>query len=205
VNKYKMAKHLSLEISKSHFTYHILLKEVAREAEMDGLYVIRTSLSTERMSGEDAVRSYKQLSHVEQAFRSMKGIDIKVRPIYHYLEDRVHSHIFLCMLAYYVKWHMLEAWRELLFSDEDQEPKRERDPVAPAKRSTGALNKVHSQRLDDGTQVHSFHTLLMDLATIVRSTYHRKGGAPSEAKFTLTTRPSAKQKRALELLDTITV
>jgi hypothetical protein len=100
---------------------------------------------------------------------------------------------------------MLEAWRELLFSDEGQEVEKNRDPVAPAKRPARALKKVHSQRLDYGTEVHSFHTLLMDLATIVRSTCHRKGGEPSELRFTLTTRPSAKQKRALELLDTITV
>ena len=157
------------------------------------------------MGEEETVRSYKQLSHVEQAFRSMKGIDLKVRPIYHHLEERVRAHIFLCMLAYYVEWHMKQAWRELLFSDEEQEVKKDRDPVAPAKRSTGALKKVRSQRLDDGTQVHSFHTLLMDLATIVKNTCHRKGGGATEPSFTLTTRPSSKQKQALQLLDTIIV
>ena len=136
---------------------------------------------------------------------SMKGIDLKVRPIYHHLKGQVRTHIFLCMLAYYVEWHMLEAWRELLFSDEDQQGKKDRDPVAPATRSTRALKKVHSQRLDDGTKVHSFHTLLMDLATIVRNTCCRKGGGVGEPRFTLTTIPSAKQKRALKLLDTITV
>jgi len=135
----------------------------------------------------------------------MKGIDLKVRPIYHHLEERVRAHIFLCMLAYYVEWHMKQAWRELLFSDEEQEVKKDRDPVAPAKRSTGALKKVRSQRLDDGTQVHSFHTLLMDLATIVKNTCHRKGGGATEPSFTLTTRPSSKQKQALQLLDTIIV
>ena len=205
VNKYKMAKHFSLEIGQGHFSYRILEEKVGEEARLDGLYVVRTSLSKEEMSGEDAVRSYKQLSHVERAFRSMKGIDLKVRPIYHHLEGRVRAHIFLSMLAYYVEWHMLKAWRELLFSDEEQGAKKDRDPVAPAKRSAQALNKVHSQRLDDGTQVHSFHTLLMDLATIVRNTCRRKGGSVSEPKFALTTIPSVKQKRALQLLDTITV
>ena len=205
VNKYKMAKHFSLEIRQGHFSYRILEEKVGEEARLDGLYVVRTSLSKEEMSGEDAVRSYKQLSHVERAFRSMKGIDVKVRPIYHHLEGRVRAHIFLSMLAYYVEWHMKEAWRELLFSDEEQAAKKERDPVAPAKRSARALKKVHSQRLDDGTQVHSFHTLLMDLATIVRNTCRRKGGSVGEPKFSLTTTPSVKQKRALELLDTITV
>ena len=205
VNKYKVGKHFQLTINDGEFRYHLLPEQVAREAEMDGLYVIRTSLSTERMSGEEAVRSYKRLANVERAFRSLKGVDLKIRPIYHHLEERVRAHIFLCMLAYYVEWHMKGAWRELLFSDEDQEAKRKRDPVAPAKRSARALKKVHSQRLDDDTQVHSFHTLLMDLATIVRNTCQRKAGGVSEPRFTLTTTPSVKQKRALDLLDTITV
>ena len=201
----RMAKHFSLEISEGHFSYRILEEKVGEEARLDGLYVVRTSLSKGQMSGEDAVRSYKQLSHVERAFRSMKGIDLKVRPIYHHLEGRVRAHIFLSMLAYYVEWHMQEAWRELLFSDEEQEAKKERDPVAPAKRSAQALKKVHSRTLDDGTEVHSFHTLLMDLATIVRNTCRRKGGRASEPMFTLTTTSSVKQTRALKLLDTITV
>jgi len=205
VNKYKVAKHFQLVIKKGRFSYHLLPEKVAEEAAMDGLYVIRTSLSTEQMTGEDAVRSYKRLANVESAFRSLKGIDLKVRPIYHHLEERVRAHIFLCMLAYYVEWHMKEAWRELLFSDEDQQAKLARDPVAPAKRSAKALKKVHSRTLDDGTETHSFHTLLTDLATIVRNTCQRKGGGGGEPKFTMTTLPNAKQKRALELLDTIVV
>jgi transposase len=205
VNKYKVAKHFQLVIEEGQFSYHLLPEKVAEEAAMDGLYVIRTSLSEARMTGEDAVRSYKRLSNVERAFRSLKGIDLKVRPIYHHLENRVRAHIFLCMLAYYVEWHMKEAWRELLFSDEDQQAKLTRDPVAPAKRSAQALKKVHSRTLDDGTETHSFHTLLMDLATIVRNTCQRKGGGAGEPRFTMTTTPNAKQKRALELLDTIVV
>jgi transposase len=205
VNKYKMGKHFQLVIEEGRFRYHLLPEKVAEEARMDGLYVIRTSLSKERMTGEDAVRSYKQLSNVERAFRSLKGIDLKVRPIYHHLDDRVRAHIFLCMLAYYVEWHMKEAWRELLFSDEEQEAKLTREPVAPAKRSAQALKKVHSRTLGDGTEAHSFHTLLMDLATIVRNTCQRKVRGPSEPRFTMTTIPNAKQKRALELLDTIVV
>jgi len=201
----RVAKHFDLDIAKGHFSYRLLKEKVAAEAAMDGLYVIRTSLSKERMNGEDAVRSYKRLSHVEQAFRSLKLIDLRVRPIYHHLEDRVRAHIFLCMLAYYVEWHMKEAWRELLFSDEDQGAKNTRDPVAPAVRSAKALNKVHRKRLDDGTRVHSFHTLLTDLSTIVRNTCRRKGGEPGEPTFTMTTTPSAKQKQALKLIDTIEV
>ena len=205
VNKYKVAKHFELKISKGRFSYRFLEEKVAAEAALDGLYVIRTSLSKERMDEADVIRSYKQLSNVEQAFRSFKGIDLKVRPIYHHLEDRVRAHIFLCMLAYYVEWHMKEAWRELLFSDEDQGAKKTRDPVAPAKRSATALEKVHSKTLADGTKAHSFHTLLTDLSTIVRNTCCRKEGEPDEPSFTMTTTPNAKQKRALDLIDTIVV
>jgi len=205
VNKYKVAKHFDLDINERHFSYHLLEEKVTAEAALDGLYVIRTSLSKEQMSGEDAIRSYKRLSNVERAFRSFKGIDLKVRPIHHHLENRVRAHIFLCMLAYYVQWHMKEVWRELLFSDEDQRAKLARDPVAPALRSAKALNKVHRKRLDDDTRVHSFHTLLTDLSTIVRNTCCRKGGGPGKPRFTMTTTPSAKQKQALELIDTIVV
>jgi len=205
VNKYKVAKHFELKISKGRFSYRFLEEKVAAEAALDGLYVIRTSLSKERMDEADVIRSYKQLSNVEQAFRSFKGIDLKVRPIYHHLEDRVRAHIFLCMLAYYVEWHMKEAWRELLFSDEDQGAKKTRDPVAPAKRSATALEKVHSKTLADDTKAHSFHTLLTDLSTIVRNTCCRKEGEPDEPSFTMTTTPNAKQKRALDLIDTIVV
>jgi len=204
VNKYKVAKHFKLDIEKGHFTYHLLEQKVAEEAALDGLYVIRASLAKERMNKADVVRSYKGLSQVEQAFRSLKTLDLKIRPIYHHLEGRVRAHIFLCMLAYYVEWHMKEAWRGLLFSDEEQEAKLIRDPVAPAKRSAQALKKIHSKTLDDGTRIHSFHTLLTDLATIVRNTCHRKAGA-GEPSFTMTTTPSANQKRALELLGTIEV
>ena len=124
VNKYKVAKHFALDIGEGHFTYSVLDDQVAAEAQLDGIYVIRTSIAEKRMTADDAVRNYKLLSNVERAFRSMKTIDLKVRPIHHRLEDRVRSHIFLCMLAYYVEWHMREAWRPLLFADEDQAAKK---------------------------------------------------------------------------------
>ena len=205
VNKYKMAKHIHLDIEEDSFDYRVLEESVKAEAAMDGLYIIRTSLSKERMGAEDAVRRYKDLSKVERAFRSLKSIDLKIRPIYHHLERRVRSHIFLCMLAFYVEWHMKKAWRKLLFSDEEQEKKRDRDPVAPAKRSAKALKKVRSKRLEDGTAAHSFRTLLASLSTIVRNTCHRQGAGPEEASFTMMTRANAEQKRALALIDTITV
>jgi len=203
VNKYKMAKHIHLDIKDDSFNYRVLVENVKAEAAMDGLYVIRTSLAEGRMGAEDAVRHYKDLSKVERAFRSLKSIDLRVRPIYHHLKKRVRSHIFLCMLAYYVEWHMKEAWRELLFSDEEQE--KNRDPVAPAKRSAKAMKKVHSKRLEDGTVAHSFRTLMASLSTIVRNTCRRQGAGPQEASFTMMTKASAEQERALALIDTITV
>ena len=213
VNKYKMAKHIQLDIEEDSFDYRVLVESVKAEAAMDGLYVIRTSLSEERLSAEDAVRHYKDLSKVERAFRSLKSIDLRVRPtclcvsarrqVYHHLEKRVRSHIFLCMLAYYVEWHMKQAWQELLFSDEEQE--KNPDPVAPAKRSTQALKKVYNKRLEDGTVAHSFRTLLASLSTIVRNTCRRQGAGPQEASFAMMTRIHAEQKRALALIDTITV
>jgi len=205
VNKYKVAKHFELQIGDDHFTFGLLEDQVAAEAALDGLYVIRTSLPPTRLDAADTVRSYKLLSNVERAFRCLKTIDLKVRPIHHHLEKRVRAHIFLCMLAYYVEWHLLEAWRELLFSDEDQQAKRTRDPVAPATRSPEALRKVHSHTLEDGSEAHGFRTLLKNLSTIVRNVCHRKDAAETEPRFTMTTQPNPKQKRALDLIDTITV
>ncbi len=151
------------------------------------------------------MRTYKLLSNVERAFRCFKTIDLKVRPIHHHLENRVRAHIFLCMLAYYVEWHMLAVWREILFSDEDQQAKKTRDPVAPAERSAKALEKVHSHMLDDGTAAHSFRTLLRDLSTVVRNVCRRKHAPQEEASFTVTTMPNQKQQRALDLIQGITV
>jgi len=133
----------------------------------------------------------------------MKTVDLKVRPIRHHLEKRVRAHIFLCMLAYYVEWHMREAWRPLLFVDEDQEIKKTRNPVAPAKRSEGALRKVRSKRLDDGTEVHSFQTLLKLLSQIVRNECRVKGSGPDAPTFEIVTTPSKKQKQAYALLNSI--
>jgi hypothetical protein len=159
----------------------------------------------ERLDAADAVRHYKRLSDVERAFRSLKTIDLKVRPIRHRLEERVRAHIFLCLLAYYVEWHMREAWRPLLFSDEDQAAKQTRDPVAPAKRSAAALRKVHTKVLADGTPVHSFSTLLKDLSRIVRNVCRQRGAGPEAPTFELVTTPDSTQQRAYDLLKTIAV
>jgi len=203
INKYKVAKHLALQIEDARFDFKVLEDQVNAEAALDGIYVIRTCLSKKQMNAPEAVRSYKALSNVERAFRSMKTLDLEVRPIHHRLADRVRAHIFLCMLAYYVEWHMLEAWRPLLFSDEDQSAKANRDPVAPAQRSSNALAKMTTHALDDGTPVHSFRTLLEDLATIVRNTCRTPGAGDQAPTFTVVTTPTVQQQRAISLLESI--
>jgi hypothetical protein len=206
VDKYKMSKHVVLDIRDDGFAFHLDDDKVSAEAALDGLYVIRTSVPAPRLATDDVVRSYKMLSQVERAFRSLKTIDLEVRPIRHRLEDRVKAHIFLCMLAHYVSWHMMESWRELLFCDEDQQAKNTRDPVAPATRSHAALEKVHSKVLDDGTPVHSFQTLLKDLSSIVSNTCRRPGASTAgEPTFEVVTTPRATQQRAYDLLKSIHV
>ena len=206
VDKYKMSKHLVLDIREDGFDFHLDDDKVAAEAALDGIYVIRTSLPAQRLAADDVVRSYKMLSQVERAFRSLKTIDLDVRPIRHRLEDRVKAHIFLCMLAHYVVWHMIESWRELLFCDEDQQAKTTRDPVAPATRSHAALDKVYSKVLDDGTPVHSFQTLLQELSSIVSNACRRPGASTAgEPTFEVVTTPNSTQQRAYDLLKSIHV
>jgi transposase len=205
VNKYKVGKHFKLDIQDDRFDFEVDQQKVASEAALDGIYVVRTSLSEQRMSAEDTVRNYKLLGQVERAFRSLKTLDLRVRPIRHRLEDRVRAHIFLCMLAYYVQWHMLEVWRPLLFCDEDHEAKARRDPVAPAERSEEALRKVHSKTLDDGSEVHSFQTLLKNLSGVVRNVCRIPGAPPDAPTFDVVTTPNAKQRRAYQLLEAIEV
>src|SRR5215813_11014963 len=198
VNKYKVAKHFELAITDHSFKFSLLREKIAAEAALDGIYVIRTGVPKRTMSSADAVRSYKALSSVERAFRSLKTVDLKVRPIHHRLETRVRAHIFLCMLAYYVEWHMREAWRELMFADPDQAAKATRDPVAPAVRSAAALAKAARHTLDDGTPVHSFSSLMAELATVVRNTCRTPSAGAEAPTFELVTTANAKQKQALE-------
>jgi len=205
LNRYKVGKHFDLVIGDASLEYAINDERVAQEAALDGIYVIRTAVPPARMNSDDVVRNYKNLSQVEQAFRSMKTVDLEVRPIYHRLADRVRAHLLLCMLAFYVKWHMMQAWRPLLFADEQQAAKAQRDPVAPAKRSPSALRKVSSKTLDDGTPAHSFGSLLHHLSAVVRNVCRRPGAPPHEPTFTLDTTPDAKQQQALELLKTLAV
>jgi transposase len=190
VNRYKVSKHFELTITDDALSFARLQDSIAAEAALDGLYIIRTSVQAQRMDAPTCVRTYKSLAQVERAFRSIKTMDLKVRPIHHHLENRVRAHIFLCMLAYYVEWHMREAWRELMFSDEDQAAKLIRDPVAPAQRSDEAMKKVQSRTLDDGTPVHSFQTLMATLAGIVRNTCRTPGGRADAPTFEITTTPT---------------
>jgi transposase len=203
VNQYKVAKHFELTITDKSFGFARKVDAIVAEAALDGLYIIRTSLQAQRMDAASCVRTYKSLAQVERAFRSIKTMDLKVRPIHHHLENRVRAHIFLCMLAYYVEWHMRQAWAPLMFADEDQAAKRTRDPVAPAQRSAAALQKVQSRTLLDGTQTHSFATLLKDLETVVRNTCRTPDSGADAPSFEITTTHSDKQNRALELIHLI--
>ena len=205
LNKYKVGKHFELTIEENGFKFQRLEKQITAEAALDGIYVIRTSVPKKQMSSAEAVRSYKALAQVERAFRSMKTIDLHIRPIHHHLEGRVRAHIFLCMLAYYVEWHMREAWRELMFADEDLERKKHRDPVAAAERSEAALEKIATRTLKDGSPVHSFRTLLAELSTIVRNTCEARVGKNRGSTFQMTTTSNPAQHRALELLQAITM
>ena len=196
VDRYKMAKHLRLEIADDRLTVTRDEAAIAAEAALDGLYVLRTSVDPERLPTPDVVRAYKRLTRVERAFRAFKGADIAIHPIRHWTEPRVRAHILLCLLAYYVQWHLERAWAPLLFRDE--QPPELADPVAPAQRSAAAEHKARTGRLPDGTPAHSFRTLLAELATLTRDRV-APAGVP-EAAFEITAIPTALQARALTLL-----
>ena len=203
VNKYKVAKHFELSIGDASLSWVRRQDLIDSEAALDGLYIIRTSVSAEQMDAPQCVRNYKSLANVERAFRSIKTIDLKVRPIHHRLAERVRSHIFLCMLAYYVEWHMREAWRELMFADTEQALKATRDPVAPAKRSVSAQVKAASHTLGDGSPAHSFATLMAELAMIVRNTCRMPHAAPDAPTFEVLTTPGPTHQRAFALIEQI--
>jgi transposase len=203
INRHKVAKHFELSIGDAALGWSRRQGAIDAEAALDGLYVIRTSLQAQSMDAPSCVRSYKALANVERAFRSLKTVDLKVRPIHHRLADRVRAHILLCMLACYVEWHMREAWRELMFADTDQAAKATRDPVAPAKRSASAQRKAASKLLDDDEPAHSFATLMAEMATLVRNTCRTPSARADAPTFELLTTPSAHQQRALALIQAI--
>jgi transposase len=171
VGKYRMAKHFIREISDDSFEYRRDEESIERESRLDGLYVVRTSLPVDAMSGDEAVRAYKSLSKVERAFRCLKTVDLKVRPIYHRKPDRVRAHVFLCMLAYYVEWRMRRDLADMLFEDADRAlaESTRKNAVAPAPRSDSAKRKDASKRTGDGLPVHGFRSLLKDLATLTKN------------------------------------
>jgi transposase len=197
LGRYKMGKHLQLTIEEDRFAWKPKAASIEREAALDGIYVIRTSVPASQLTSPQVVATYKSLSTVERAFRSLKSVDLKVRPIYHHQAERVKAHVFLCMLAYYVEWHMRRALAPLLFDDEDHEAAQAQRSsiVAPAQRSPSAQQKAASKQNTDGLPVHSFRSLLADLATLTRNRV-RMGEQASDMLAT----PTAVQDRALELL-----
>ena len=217
IGKYKMAKHFELDITEPAFTWRRDAEAIAAEAALDGLYIVRTSVSATELDAEHTVRAYKGMSVVERAFRSLKTVDLKVRPIYHYAAPRVRAHVFLCTLAYYVaglirlcgalhrrsnsiEWHMRQRLKPLLFDDEEPEVAEaaRASAVAPAEVSPSAQDKARRKRTASGESVHSFPTLLDDLATIAKNCVVAPLANPEP--FDLITRPTALQRKAFKLL-----
>jgi hypothetical protein len=200
IEHFHMAKHLELAITDTSLTWQRRHEAIAQEAALDGLYVIRTSVPAQQLDAAAAVAAYKSLSHVERAFRSIKTVDLHVRPVFHYNTQRVRAHVFLCMLAYYVEWHMRARLKPMLFDDEylDEASASRASPVLKAHRSEHAKAKDASKLADDGLPLHSFRTLLQDLGTLAYNVTHTS--LNPEAKIILTTRPTPLQAKAFELL-----
>jgi transposase len=201
INRYKVAKHFDMQIADGQVGWSRKQDAIAREKALDGVYVIRTPESADSLCAEDAVRAYKRLGDVEKAFRTFKGLDLRVRPIRHRLEDRVRAHLFLCMLAYYVEWHMREALAPLLYVDEDlAQIRATRDPVAPAKPSDSARAKKQSKHSEGGFPLRSFNGLLSALATLCANTC-RVGEGKYAARFQRPTEANPQQREAFRLLN----
>lgn len=201
LDRYKVGKHFDLEITEDSLSFRRRQDRIAEEAALDGLYVIRTSLSAERMEASRVVRSYKGLSVLEQAFRSFKMTHLKVRPIFHRLEDRVRAHVFLCMLAYYLQWHLRQRLAPLLFDEEDPEAaeKERSSVVAPARRSPQTRQKVSRRQNSEGFPIQSLRDLLQDLGTICKNKV--RPNLPDAPAFYQVTCPTSLQQRALDLLE----
>jgi len=196
INKYKVAKHFKITITENFISWQRKAESIESQAKLDGFYIIRTSVDEKILTTNETVKAYKQLSLVEQAFRSLKTVDLKIRPIFHHLADRVKAHVFLCMLAYYVEWHMRQRLAPILFDDDDKGNRQEQSPVTPAKPSGRAQHKAASKHCgDDGQPVHSFQTLLDDLATITRNTVEI-----NSQRFDKITIPTVLQQKAMKLL-----
>ena len=194
-NHFKVKKHFALEITDERFAFARKADQIAAEAALDGIYILRATPTAKELSSADVVRSYKQLAQVERGFRTLKGPELEMRPVHHRLEQRVRAHVLLCMLAYYLTWHLREAWAPLLFKDEHPSPHP--DPVAKATRSPHALRKAQSKRTDHGEHAHSYKSLLAELATLTRNTIRLP---PTTHSFTKA-QPTPIQTRALELAE----
>ncbi len=195
INRHKMAKHFELTIRDDHFSFARKTDQITAEAALDGIYVIRASTAhSAGLEPSELVEAYKDLKFNEAGFRSLKTIDLDLRPIHHWTEPRVRAHTFICMLALYLVWHLRRAWAPICFTDEDPPPRT--DPVAPARRSPQALTKISRQHHSDGQPIHSFATLLDELATLTRNTIAFAGGA----RITKLAVPTPLQRRAFELI-----
>ena len=200
LDKHKMAKHFVLDITDTSFGFSRKIEQITEEAALDGIYVVRTSLPAAALDDAGTVRSYKSLSLVERAFRCLKTVDLQIRPVYHWLAERVRAHVFLCMLAYYLEWHMRQRLAPMLYDDADKEAAEalRSSVVAKAERSPAAVTKQTTGRTEDGLPVHSFRTLLGDLATLTRNTLVT--ALDPEHPFSLTARPTPLQQKAYDLL-----
>jgi hypothetical protein len=200
IDRFHMAKHIELSIGDATFSWRRRDAAIAQEAALDGLYVIRTSVSAQQLGAAEAVAAYKSLAQVERAFRSLKTVDLQVRPVFHYSAPRVRAHVFLCLLAYYVEWHMRQRLKPLLFDDEylEQASASRASPVLKAVRSEHAKAKDMNRTAADGTPLHSFRTLLADLGTLAYNIAHT--ALNPAAKIIITTRPTPLQQKAFALL-----
>jgi hypothetical protein len=195
LKRYRMKKHFQIEITDTTFTHTRDTATIAAEAALDGFYILRTSLTDTDLTAADVVRAYKNLEQAERALGSLKGPELQIRPIHHRLEDRVKAHVLLCMLAYYLTWHLKAAWKPLLFTDEHRPVSP--DPVSKAVRSTTAQHKAQTKRTTTGAPAHSYRTLLAELATQTRNTTRLHGQATSFEKLT---QPTPLQAKALDLV-----
>jgi hypothetical protein len=202
LNSKGVGKYFNIAITETSFSYSLNEVAIAKDSALDGVYIIRTSVKSETLEAAQTVRAYKSLSTVEQAFRSYKTVDLKVRPIYHRLEQRVKAHVFLCMLAYYVEWHMRKALAPLLFDDEKvtEQPEEQSSVVAPSKRSKKARAKAATKKTSEKLPVHSFRTLMADLATIVKNKF-QSNGLEASLTFEKITQPTPLQQKAIDLLE----
>ncbi len=202
LNSTCVGKYFNIAITEESFSFSRNEVAIAKDSALDGVYIIRTSVKPETLEAAETVRAYKSLSTVEQAFRSYKTIDLKVRPIYHRLEQRVKAHVFLCMLAYYVEWHMRKALAPLLFDDEKvtEQPEEQTSVVAPSKRSNKARAKAATKKTSEKLPVHSFRTLMADLATIVKNKF-QSNGLEASLTFEKITQSTPLQQKAIDLLE----